>query len=59
MQISPAIKRVISKNGDASDIKDIAVKEGMHTLKKSAAQCVLAGTTSMDDMIKVTYEVEE
>lgn len=59
MQISPALKRVISKNGDAVDIKEIAVREGMHTLKSSAAQCVLAGTTSMDEMIKISYEVEE
>lgn len=59
MQISPALKRIISKNGDASEIKDVAVGEGMHTLKSSAAQCVLAGTTSMDEMIKISYEVDE
>lgn len=59
MQITPTIKRLISKNGDAADIKDVAVKEGMNTLKSSAAKCVLAGTTSMDEMIKISYELDE
>ena len=59
MKISPAIKRLISKNADAEDIKNQAVKEGMNTLKMAAANGVKEGITSIAEMIKATYEVEE
>ena len=59
MKISPAIKRLISKNADAEDIKNQAVNEGMNTLKMAAANGVKEGITSIAEMIKATYEVEE
>ena len=59
MKISPAIKRLISKNADAEDIKNQAVKEGMNTLKMAAANGVKEGITSVAEMIKATYEAEE
>lgn len=59
MKISPAIKRLISKNADAEDIKNQGVKEGMNTLKMAAANGVKEGITSIAEMIKATYEAEE
>ena len=59
MKISPAIKRLISKNADAEDIKNQAFKEGMNTLKMAAANGVKEGITSIAEMIKATYEAEE
>lgn len=59
MKISSAIKRLISKNADAEDIKNQAVKEGMNTLKMAAANGVKEGITSIAEMIKATYEAEE
>ena len=59
MKISPTIKRLISKNADAEDIKNQAVKEGMNTLKMAAANGVKEGITSIAEMIKATYEAEE
>lgn len=59
MQITPSIKRLISKNADTSLINEEAVKEGMSTLRKSAAECVIMGITSMDELMKISYEVEE
>ena len=59
MNISTAIKRLISKNADAQDIKNQAVKEGMNTLKMAAANGVKEGITSIAEMIKATYEAEE
>ena len=59
IKISPAIKRLISKNADAEDIKNQAVKEGMNTLKMAAANGVKEGITSIAEMIKATYEAEE
>ncbi len=57
MEISPALKRVISKNGSAEEIKDVALKEGMHTLRMSATNYVLNGITSVSEMTKVSFDV--
>lgn len=59
LQISPAIKKIISRNGDANEIKDTAIDEGMNTLRRAAALRVLDGTTSFEQMMKISYEVEE
>lgn len=59
MQITPAIKKLISQSKDAVDIKNQAIIEGMNTLKQSVAECVINGTTSMDEMHRISYEVEE
>ena len=56
MQISPKLKSIISKGGDAEDIKNQALKEGMYTLRMSATELVLDGTTSFNEMMKVSFE---
>ena len=56
MEMSPALRHVISKNGDAEEIKDIAIKEGMNTLRMSATQLVLDGITSVNEMMKVSFD---
>lgn len=56
LQMSPNLKRIISKGGDADEIKDQAMKEGMHTLKMSAAEYVLTGVTSIHEMMKVSFD---
>lgn len=56
MTITPAIRRVISHRGSAEEIKEVALKEGMHTLRMSASRMVMDGTTSLSEMIKVSFE---
>lgn len=58
MTVTPKIKTQIANSASADIIKDTAIKEGMTTLKASAAAYVISGTTSMAEMVKVTYEVE-
>ena len=57
MEITPSLKTIISKGGDAEDIKNQALKEGMYTLRMSATELVLDGTTSLSEMLKVSFEV--
>lgn len=57
MEITPQLKSIISKGGDAEDIKNQALKEGMYTLRMSATELVLDGTTSINEMLKVSFEV--
>ncbi len=56
MTITPAIRRVISKRGSAEEIKDVALSEGMHTLRMSASRMVMEGITSFNEMIKVSFD---
>ena len=39
-----------------SVLKEAAMREGMHTLKQSAASLVIQGVTSIQEMIKTTFE---
>lgn len=57
MEMTPDLKRIISKGGDADDIKEQAMKDGMHTLKMSATEYVLNGITSYHEMMKVSFDV--
>jgi type IV pilus assembly protein PilB len=56
MTITPAIRRVITRRGPAEEIKDVAIEEGMHTLRMSSAQMVLEGVTSFSEMMRVSFD---
>ncbi len=56
MTITPAIRRVISKHGTAEEIKDVAVAEGLQTLRMGASKLVIDGITSFSEMMKVSFD---
>lgn len=56
MEITPKLKEVISRKGNASEIKDVALSEGMQTLKMAASRYVLEGITSIAEMKRITFE---
>lgn len=56
MRITPKLKTIISKRLGADAIKEQALQEGMYTLRMSATEYVLDGTTSYDEMIKVSFD---
>lgn len=56
MEVSQELKRVIAKGGNAEQIKDQALKDGMSTLRMSATRIVLEGITSIDEMRKVSFD---
>lgn len=56
MPLTPTLKDLINKGGDAAMINEMAIKEGMRTLKESLAEHVLDGTSSIAEMKKITYE---
>lgn len=57
MNMTPELKRVIAKGGNADDIKEEAMKSGMSTLRMSATRYVLEGITSVSEMAKVSFEL--
>lgn len=56
MPISSKIKEIISHNGSANEIKEMALVEGMNTLQMGAAKLVLEGITSMEEMKKIAFD---
>ena len=56
MQMTPRLKTLISKGGNSDEIKKVALEEGMHTLRMSASEYVLDGTTSYSEMMKVSFD---
>lgn len=56
MEITPALKRIISKKGSTDEIKASALSAGMHTLRESAEALVLDGTTTIQEMLKVSFD---
>lgn len=57
MEMTQDLKHIIAKNGDAEDIKKKALEEGMLTLRMSATELVLDGITSIEEMIKVSFDL--
>ncbi|MCI9315176.1 MAG: Flp pilus assembly complex ATPase component TadA [Lachnospiraceae bacterium] len=57
MEISQGLKSIISKNGDAEAIKEKALEEGMSTLRMCATEYVLEGITSVNEMMKVSFDL--
>ena len=56
MSIGPELKRLIIDNASSETLKNEAVKQGMHTLHRSAAINVVKGITTMSEMRKVSNE---
>lgn len=56
MKVSKDISRIIMEDGNAIDIKDAALKEGFRDLRRSGILKVLQGTTSIQEMLRVTSE---
>ena len=56
MDISPEVKRVIAKGGEAEEIKTAALMSGMRTLRMCATDYVLQGITTVSEMIKVSFD---
>lgn len=53
IEISDEIKQLLLKNGNAQDIENQAVKEGMTTMFVDGIEKVLAGDTTIDEVLRV------
>jgi len=52
--VDDEVRQLIMKNTDASSIKALAVEKGMRTLRQDGADKVIAGITSVDEVVRVT-----
>ncbi len=56
IEMSPELRKIITDRGSTEQIKKIAMEQGMRTLRMSAADYVLEGITTIDEMLKVSFE---
>ena len=54
--MTPELRQIITAKGSTEQIKAKALEQGMHTLRMSAADYVLEGITTVDEMMKVSFE---
>ena len=54
---TPKIKELISAGATAEEIGAMATKSGTLLLRDNVTQMVLAGKTSLDELVKATYTV--
>ena len=56
MEVNEEIRNLISENAGTEELIAAAKRNGMHTLRENGIRYVLDGTTSMDEMLKASYE---
>ena len=57
LDIDNAMRQLIVKTADATVLKAEAIRSGMRTLKQDGWNKVLAGSTTPDEVMRVTHEV--
>ena len=55
--LSPELRKLITPTTDVAHIREVAYREGMKPLRISGAMKVAAGTTTLDEVIKVAPPV--
>ena len=50
------VRQLALKNADANTIKQTAIRQGMRTLREDGAMKVLAGVTTLEEVLMVTAE---
>jgi len=55
LEVTPDIQEAIVQRRPARDIREIAVAQGMRTLREAGLLKVAAGVTTVDEIIRVTY----
>ena len=58
MTVTGQLRKLINKGANSNEIKEQAIRDNMNTLKENAIKLVLDGTTSLDEMLRIAYEVE-
>jgi len=59
LEVNEEIRRAVASGKDSAKIKKVAVQHGMRTLRGDGNLKVLAGLTSVDEILRVTAEGQE
>lgn len=58
MLVSPAIKAQLLKSADAMQLQQIALSEGMKSLRSQGAELAIKGITSSAEVLRVTRQIQ-
>ncbi len=53
LQVTREMKELILKRSGVAEIKELAIKQGMHTLRQEGIDKILEGTTSVEEVLRV------
>ena len=53
LQVTNEMRELIIKRASAAEIKELAIKQGMHTLRQEGIDKILEGTTSVEEVLRV------
>ena len=53
LQVTNEMRELIIKRASAAEIKELAVKQGMHTLRQEGIDKILEGSTSVEEVLRV------
>ena len=56
MEVTKGLAHIIAKNGNAEEISNFALSEGMNTLAMACRIKVKKGITTMSEMRRIVYE---
>lgn len=59
MPITSRIRSILHQTVTADEIQKVAVEEGMNTLRMAGAKNVIDGVTSIAEMVRVAYDMDE
>ena len=59
LKMTPSVQQMVLKRSSANDIRDLAIKEGLATLRKAALDKLLLGLTTPEEVARVTLEAGE
>ena len=59
LTLSPAVKELILKKAQEHELKAVARREGMQTLRENGVQKALEGVTSLEEILRVTAPDEK
>jgi type IV pilus assembly protein PilB len=55
LYINPELQEAIVKQRPANELKEVAIKHGMRTLRQAGLRKVAMGVTTLDEIIRVTF----
>ena len=56
LPITESVQALITPESDIGKIREMAIKEGMVTLRENAIKKLLDGTTTYEEVLRVTWE---
>ena len=58
LPMSPDLRQLVAESRPAGEIREVAIREGMKTLRQSGLEKALEGTTTLEEILRVCLSDE-